>query len=135
MASNFQVSVTVNNTRLDAMETACGASAVLKIWTGTQPANCAAADSGTLLANISLPADWMGAAASNLKSKSGTWQDASADNNGTAGHYRIYASDGTTCHFQGTCGTSGADMNLNVAALVAGLPFTVDTYTWAEGNT
>lgn len=39
-----QLSVTVRNARLDAIETAVGTSARLKIWTGAAPANCAAAE-------------------------------------------------------------------------------------------
>lgn len=70
----MQYSVTVNNARLDAVETTVGASAVLKIRTGAAPANCAAADTGTVLATANLPADWMAAAASASKAKLGTWE-------------------------------------------------------------
>jgi len=97
----IQLSVTVRNARADAFETAIGTAAVLKIFTGEAPANCAASDSGTVLANATLPSDWLSAASSGQKTLSGTWQDASADNSGYAGHYRLYASDGTTCHAQG----------------------------------
>ena len=87
----IQLSVSVRNARLDAFETNVGASAVLKIFTGSMPANCATADSGTLLANMSLPSDWMNAASSGSKTKNGTWSDASADGTGTAGYFRLYA--------------------------------------------
>lgn len=131
-----QLSTAVRNAKLDAIETAIGASAVLKVWTGAQPANCAAADSGTLLANITLPADWMAAAAAGSKAKSGTWTDASADNTGTAGHWRIYDSLGTTCHMQGsiTATGGGGDMTLTSTTLTATLPFTVTSFTWTEAN-
>ena len=62
-----QYSVTVNNARLDSIETAVGVSPTLEIRSGAAPANCAAADSGTLLASIALPSDWMAAAASASK--------------------------------------------------------------------
>lgn len=97
----IQLSVAVRNARLDAIETAIGASAILKIRTGAVPANCGAADSGTVLATIALPADWMASAAAGSKAMTGTWQDSSADASGLAAHYRIYASDGVTCHLQG----------------------------------
>lgn len=97
----MQFSTTVRNARLDAIETAIGVSAILKFWGGALPGNCAAADAGTQLANAALPSDWMAAAASGSKAKSGTWQDAAADANGLARHYRIYDSAGTTCHAQG----------------------------------
>lgn len=60
----LQYSVAVRDAQLDAVETAAGASAILKIRTGAPPATCATADSGTVLATFNLPADWMAAAAS-----------------------------------------------------------------------
>jgi hypothetical protein len=86
---------------LDAVETAIGASPVLKILNGAMPANVGVADAGTVLATFALPSDWMAAAASGAKDKSGTWQDASADASGLARYYRIYANGGTPCHYQG----------------------------------
>src|SRR5262245_61204314 len=100
MALNF--SVTVRNAMLDAIESGIGVSAVLKIRTGAKPTNITDADSGTVLATLSLPSDWMAAASSGSKALTGTWQDSSADNTGTAAHFRIYASNGTTQHIQGT---------------------------------
>ena len=105
----LQYSVAVRNAKLDAVETTVGTSAVLKIRTGAAPANCATADSGTVLATCSLPSDWMAAASGGTKAKAGTWEDTSADAAGTAAHFRLYASDGTTCHAQGTATATGAD--------------------------
>ena len=130
----LQFSASVRNARLDAIETAIGASAILKIRTGAAPADCATADSGTVLATLSLPSDWMAAASGGSKAKSGTWQDASADASGTAAHFRLYASDGTTCHAQGTVGTSGADMIVDNTSLNAGQSFTINTFTINEAN-
>lgn len=130
----LQLSTAVRNARLDAIETAIGASAVLKIFSGSPPANCAAADTGTVIATLSLPSDWAAAAASGAKAKSGTWQDLACDNSGTCGHFRLYASDGTTCHLQGTAGTSGTDMIVDTAAPTAGQSFTVTSFTLTDGN-
>jgi hypothetical protein len=132
----IQLSTTVRNARLDAIETAIGASAVLKIRTGAAPANCGTADSGTVLATLSLPSDWMAAASSGSKAKNGTWTDASADAAGTAAHYRIYASDGTTCHLQGTVTAtgSGGDMEVDNTSFAAGQSFTVTGFTLTDGN-
>jgi len=129
----LQYSVTVNNARLDAIETAIGTTPTLEIRTGAVPANCAAADSGTVLATVTLPSDWMAAASSASKSKSGTWTDASADATGTAGHFRI--KQGATCHLQGTYGTSGTDMVGDSASFTAGQSFTVNTFTINAANT
>lgn len=129
-----QLSTSVRNARLDAIETAIGASAILKIRTGAPPANCGTADSGTVLATLNLPSDWMAAASSGSKSKSGTWEDTSADASGTAAHFRVYASDGTTCHIQGTVGTTGTDMIVDSVSFTVGQTFTISTFTLTDGN-
>ncbi|MDX0141088.1 hypothetical protein GOC46_30420 [Sinorhizobium meliloti] len=132
----LQYSVAVRNAKLDAVETAIGASPILKIRTGAPPANCAAADIGTVLATLTLPADWMAAAANGTKAKAGTWEDTSADAAGTAGHYRIYASDGVTCHEQGTVTATGGggDMTVDNVVFASGQAFTVTSYTKTAGN-
>ncbi len=129
-----QLSTAVRNARLDAIETTIGTSAILKIRTGAQPANCAAADSGSVLATLNLPSDYLAAASSGSKAKSGTWEDASADGTGTAAHWRLYASDGTTCHAQGSCGQGSGDLSLDNTSLVAGQQFTVTAWSFTDGN-
>ncbi len=131
-----QLSVAVRNARLDAIETTIGTSAVMKIRTGAAPANCATADSGTALATLSLPSDWLAAASSGSKAKSGTWEDASADAAGTAAHFRIYASDGTTCHLQGTVTATGGggDMTLDNVVIEAAQQVTITGFTMTDGN-
>ena len=131
----LQVSVAVNNASLDAIETAIGTSAILKIRTGAQPATCATADSGTVLATLNLPSDWMAAASGGTKGKSGTWQDLSADASGTAAHWRIYDSGGTTCHMQGSYGTSGTDMVGDSVSFTAGQSFAVTSFLLTAANT
>jgi uncharacterized cupin superfamily protein len=132
----IQVSVPVQNARLDAFETTAGVSAILKIRVGTQPANCAASDTGTVLALLSLPADYMAAASSGTKAKSGTWEVLSAAASGTPGHFRIYASDGTTCHMQGSVifTGSGGDMTLDTTTVTAGQKVTITTFTLTDAN-
>jgi len=131
-----QLSVASRNARLDAIETTIGASAVLKIRTGAAPADCATADSGTVLATVTLPADWMAAAASGSKAKSGTWQDTSADAAGTAAHFRIYESTGVTCHIQGTVTATGGggDMTVDNTSFAVGQSFTVNSFTLTDAN-
>lgn len=132
----IQHSVAVRNARLDAIETTVGTSPILEIRTGAQPANCAASDSGTLLASITLPSDWLAAASSGSKAKSGTWQDSSANGTGTAGHFRIKDSTGTTCHQQGsvTATGGGGDLQVDNTSFASGQSFTVTGYTLTEGN-
>ena len=133
----LKYSVDVRNARLDVIETTIGTSAILKIRTGAPPANCAAADSGTVLSTVNLPSDWMAAAANGEKLKSGTWEDTSADATGTAAHFRIYDSGGSTCHIQGTVtsvATGTGDMLVDNAAFAAGQNFTVLSFKITSAN-
>lgn len=132
----IQLSTAVRNARLDAIETAIGTSAILRIRTGSVPANCAAADSGTVVATLNLPSNWMSDAASGSKSLTGTWQDASADATGTAAHFRLYDSTGTTCHLQGTVTLTagGGDMTVDSTSFTAGQQFTVTSFTLTDAN-
>jgi hypothetical protein len=132
----MQFSVAVRNARLDAIETAVGTSAIIKIRTGAQPANCATADSGTVLATVNLPSDYFANAGSGAKAKSGTWEDTSADAAGTAAHWRLYASDGTTCHAQGTVTATGGggDMTVDNVVFAAAQAFTITSFTITDGN-
>lgn len=134
MALKF--SVTVRNARLDAIESAIGASPVLKIRTGSPPSGIADADSGTVLATLTLPSDWMAAASGGSKAKSGTWEDTSADADGVAGHFRLYASNGTTQHMQGTVTATGGggDMTVDNVNFAAGQAFTITGFTLTDGN-
>jgi hypothetical protein len=133
----LQYSTTVNNARLDAIETAISTSAIMKIRTGSVPANCGTADSGTVVATLSLPSDWMAAASGGTKAKSGTWQDSSADATGTAAHFRIYDSGGTTCHIQGTVTATGGggDLTVDNTSFATGQSFSVTAFTITAANT
>ncbi len=132
----LQLSVLCRNARLDSIEQTVGASAVLKIRTGAPPANCATADAGTVIATLNLPSDWMTAASAGAKTMSGTWQDTAADAAGIAGHYRLYANDGTTCHMQGTCSLSGGggDMELQNTNFQPGQNVNITGFTLNEPN-
>lgn len=102
----LQFSIAARNGLLDAIETAAGTAPTLEIRTGAPPATVATAATGTVLATMTLPSDWMAAAASGSKALLGTWQDASADATGTAGYFRI--SQAGTGHIQGTVGSNVA---------------------------
>lgn len=132
----IKMSVAVRNARLDAIETAIGTSAVLKLRTGAAPTNITDADSGTVVATIPLDSDWMAAASSGSKAKAGTWEDPTADNAGTVEHFRLYASDGTTQHMQGsvTITGSGGDLTLDNPVVEAGQKITITGFTLTDGN-
>ena len=136
----LKYSAAIKIARLDAVESTTGTSAVLKIRSGTAPTNgCADADAGSALAVMTLPSDWMAGASGSgtvTKAKSGTWEDTSADGSGTAEHFRIYASDGTTCHIQGsvTATGGGGDMTVNNTSINATQPVTVTSFQLTAAN-
>lgn len=130
----FQYSVTVRNALLDSIETTISTAPTLEIRSGAAPANCAAADSGTVLATMTLPSDWMAAASAGAKALAGSWQDASADATGTAAHFRIKA--GATCHIQGsvTATGGGGDMTLDSVSITASQQVTITAFTLTAGG-
>lgn len=130
----FQFSVGARNASLDAIETTIGTGPTLELRTGAPPATCATADSGTVLATMTLPSDWAAAASGGAKTLLGTWQDTSADAAGTAGHFRI--KQGATCHIQGTVTISGGggDMQLDNNVLALGQQVTITAFTINAGG-
>jgi hypothetical protein len=132
----LQFSVGIRNGGLDLIESIPGVSAVLRLFTGAPPANCAAANTGTVLATINLPSDWMSPASNGVKTLLGTWQDASADATGTVGHFRIHDSTLTTCHVQGTVTATGGggDMTVDNTSFASGQQFTINTFSITAGN-
>ena len=80
--------------------------------------------------SITLASDWAAAASGGTKAFSGLpVTDSSADNTGTAAHFRLYASDGTTCHMQGTVGTSASDLIVDSVSFTSGQAFNVTAWT------
>ena len=136
----IQLNTTTRNARLDTIESTNGTSCSLEIRSGAAPANCGTVGSGTILATINLPTDWLAAASGGSKAIAGSWQDASADNTGTAAHFRMYNSqatkDNTTCFMQGTVTATGGggDMTVDSTSFTATQQFTVTTFTLTDGN-
>lgn len=115
----IQFAQTTAHAMLDAIETDIGASPILYLRSGAQPATCATADSGTLISTIAMAADAFSNAAAWAKAIGAALADLSADNGGTLGHWRIKTS-GAVTKLQGsiTASGGGGDMtvdNTNVA--------------------
>ena len=130
----FQFSTAARNASLDAIEAAIGVSPTLELRSGAAPANCAAADSGTLLASMALPSDFFADASGGVKGLSGTWQDTQADAAGTVGHFRIKKS-GTT-HIQGsvTGAGGGGDLTLDNNVLAVNQQVTITSFSLTAGG-
>lgn len=125
----FQEGVNLRNGKLNSFNTTLGATATLKIFSGAEPANCAAVDPSGLLATITLPASPFGTAAAGAIALAGTWS-ATATGAGTAASFRIYDSS-AACQFQGNCTT---DLVLNNTSIAIGQTVTVTAFGVTSGN-
>lgn len=131
----IQLSTAVRNAMLDAMETTIGVSAKIFILTGAQPASSSAAQTGTKVVEFDLASDWAANAASGSKAFSSiTGVAAVAANSGGSMHYRLYATDGTTCHEQGTITATGGggDMTIDNMNIAVGQTVNITGWSWTE---
>lgn len=119
------------NALLDRFDTEFPAGAILELRSGGSPGAENVA-TGTLVSSITLPATPWAAAASGSKAKSGTWQDTSADNPGTVGHYRLKNS-GDTRRIDGTVTATGGggDLTLDNVVVAAAQQITINTFTYS----
>jgi hypothetical protein len=95
-----------------------GTNAKFNLYSGTAPANAnTAITTQTLLVSMTV----VGAFGSDVNGTLtlGTVNSANASASGTATFFRIFKSDGVTVVMDGSVGTSGADLNLNTADIVA----------------
>lgn len=131
----IQMSVARRTARATASETSIGTAPKVQIRTGAQPANCATAASGTLLAEFTLASDWS-TQASGVLTFSGVPLSATAVGTGTAAHYRINDSAGTTCHEQGTITATGGggDMTIDNTSIATGQTVQITGWTQTEAN-
>ena len=110
----------VKNARLDAVDTAIGATGVLEIGT---------AGMATVLATIALGNPAAAAASGGVLTFSGfPRSDTAADATGTAAAARIRTATGGTDIVTGlTVGTTGADINLDSVSITAGQTVTINS--------
>lgn len=140
MASNLKYSVAAKNAKLGSTGLAAyiGTSAVLNLYSGTQPANPDTALSGnTLLVTLVCNAAAFGTAASGVLTANAIGSGTGAVGAGagtTASFFRLFKSDGTTPVMDGTVGTSGCDLNLNNASIAQNQTVSVSSFTVTSGN-
>lgn len=119
----IQYSLTHRTNAMSQLNTDIGANAVIKIFTGTPPATCATADTGTLIVTFAGNAGGFGTAAAQVLTASAVASaNATGAGTNTAGYFRIYPSAATTTNavVQGTCGLSAADMILTNTSITSG---------------
>lgn len=125
-------STTIRNAMLDAITTAAGNAALLRIYDGTRPATGGTAT--TLLAELTCGTPFAAAASGSVLTLGSITQDSSANATGTATWFRIVKSDGTTHVLDGSVGTSGSDLNLTTTSITSTQPVSVTSFTITEGN-
>lgn len=108
-----QYAVALRNALLEVFTVQYGNTPHIEIWSGALPANAAAASTGTKLAKFDVVGNvgtYDTTAASGVKDilKASSLPLASTGlANGTAGYYRVFKSDDTTCMEQGTVTATG----------------------------
>lgn len=102
-------------------------SGFIKVYTGSQPAENGAV-TGTLLATMTFGSTAFGASSGGTATANSI-SAGLAGNTGTAGYFALVKTDGTTVVGTGTCGTSGADLNLNSLSIVTGANVTCTGFT------
>ena len=123
MAANPMISMAGAEAMLNAL-TALLNSGSIKIYSGSMPATCETASSGTLLSSgCTLSSTAFGNAADSgtgiaVATANAIATDTNCAASGTAGYFRGYS--GSTCIIQGTVGTSSADMILASTTITMG---------------
>ena len=124
----FQYGTTLRNNQVSQIQQTIGASGVLKVFSGAEPSNCAAADPAGLLGTITLPAVFL-TSSNGVTTLAGTWSTA-ATAAGTAACFRMYDGAGV-CHVQGNTTT---DLVLNNTSVTIGQTVSVTSFSVTAGN-
>lgn len=119
--SNLKFNVLMRNAELNAITAFVAGSAILRIYSGTQPSTGGAET--TKLAQLTCNATFAPAAASGVLTLNGITAASSADANGVATWFRIYKADATTHCMDGDVSTLAAgtgDLQLDNTTIVLG---------------
>ena len=138
MATNLKYSAVLKNAQLNAISTTVGTSALLNIYSGTQPTNPdTAITSQVLLATLACSATFAPSVSGGVltvNAVSNGTGTAGAGAGTTATWFRVTTSGGTA-HMDGSVGTSGCDLNLTGSASIAtGQTVSVTSWTISSGN-
>jgi hypothetical protein len=105
----------------------------IRIYDGSQPANPNTAVSGqTLLAELRFGNPAFGAAADGVATANAITGEDSALATSTATWFRVLQSNGTTVLWDGTVGTSGADLNLDSTSITTADTVDIDSMTYTQ---
>ena len=130
-----KLATAVRNAMMDAITAQAGASAKLRFYTGTRPANPqTAVSSQVLLAELTCNATFAPAASGGVLTMNAITADSAADATGTAAWARLFKSDGTTVIGDFDVGTSGSDINMNSTSITSGSQVAISSFTITDGN-
>lgn len=105
----------------------------LRIYDGTQPATAnTAVSTQTLLAELTFGSPAFGSASNGVSTANAITADSSANAAGTATWFRALKADGTTPVFDGSVGTSDANLVLSSVSLSTGIAVSVTSLTYTE---
>ncbi len=113
----FQFDTALRAGLADFIESDIGPSPIMRTYTGAIPANVAAARTGTLAGQGTLPSDWLTNPGTGLKALLGTWNvtgQAAAGSGVTLGYFTLFKADGTTAKLQGTITVTGGGGDMTV---------------------
>lgn len=131
MALNAKISEAAANAAVNAVVDLLDGG-TLRIYGGTQPADAdTAVTDQTLLAELTFGTPAFGDASGGVAEANAITQDSAANATGTATWFRALTSGGATV-FDGSVGTSGANLNLNSVAIQAGATVSVTALTYTQ---
>ncbi len=129
MALNPQLSDAAANAAGDAVCVLLN-TGFLRLYDGTQAANAnTAIGAQNLLSTLRFGATAFGASVAGVATANAITSDNAAALTGTASWFRALKSDGTSVVFDGSVGTSGANLNLNSVAIQANAQVSVTSFT------
>lgn len=128
-------SVPVRNAMLDAITSAAGGSATIKIYTGTRPVTSGGAiTSQTLLVTLTCNATFAAAASGAVLTLNSITSGTAVATGSTTGAWFRLASSGGTFIADGDVGNTGSDLNLGVATINSGQTVAISSFQITEGN-
>ena len=132
MANNLKLSNLAANTEVDALM-ALANTGYIRIYDGAQPATAdTAVSTQVLLAELRFGSTAFGASVAGVATANAITQDSSADATGTAAWFRVLKSDGTSTLWDGSVGTSSADLVLTTTSIVANAAVAISSMTYTH---
>lgn len=129
------MNTTLRNNMLNQITSRAGASALLRIYSGSRPATGGAET--TVLAQLTCNATFAPGASGGVLTLNAIASDTSANATGTATWFRILQSDGTTHVLDGSVSTVAAgtgDLQLDDTSIVLGGTVAISSATFTAGN-